>query len=66
METIAREKFARAARLRAILSASDFMRTTSHSAIGNQAPVESIWRMGPRKFLRSLPTCTRPSLFGSD
>jgi len=29
-------------------------------------PVERIWRMCPRKFLRSLPACTRPSLFGSD
>ena len=42
------------------------MRKALYFAVSNDVPVERIWRMCPRKFLRSLPACTRPSLFGSD
>jgi hypothetical protein len=42
------------------------MRNASYFAVGVDVPVERVWRMCPRKYLRSLPACTRPSLFGSD
>jgi hypothetical protein len=37
-----------------------------HLSDDRQWRVERVWRMCPRKHLRSLPTRTRPSLFGSD
>lgn len=42
------------------------MRKVSHFAGNRDVPRERAWRMCPRKYLRSLPTRTRPSLFGSD
>lgn len=36
------------------------------AAVAVNVPVERIWRMCPRKYRRTLPVCTRPSLFGSD
>jgi|GEM_PF-2909408 len=43
------------------------MRTAAlYFAASYRAPSERVSRMCPRQHLRSLPTRTRPSLFGSD
>jgi hypothetical protein len=54
--------------LRAILGTSGLpMRTAVfYFAASVTAPSERVTRLRPRKHLRSLPTRTRPSLFGSD
>ncbi|MEO6829640.1 MAG: hypothetical protein ABI164_07495 [Acidobacteriaceae bacterium] len=44
-----------------------FMRIAAlYFAAGNSVPQERVSQMRPRKHLRSLPSRTRPSLFGSD